>query len=210
MDTSYFGSFGVMVFRDYYRKGNILWKYVVHENLEHYVSGISQLKETGWDILGIVCDGKRGLLSAFGTIPIQMCQYHQTAIITRYITKRPKLEAGKELKEIMKLLTITDKESFSGALEEWHQEWNDFLKEKTFNPETKKWHFTHRRLRSAYRSLITNLPYLFTWYDYIDLNMPNTTNSLEGMFSNLKTKIRLHAGLKKQRKIKLVNELLAK
>ena len=220
MDTSYFpartqlyaggGSFGVMVFRDYYRKENILWKYVNHERLEDYINGINELKVMGWDILGIVCDGKRGLFKAFGTIPIQMCQYHQAAIVTRYITKNPKLEAGKELKELMKLLTITDKESFTGALEEWHYKWNDFLKEKTFNPETNKYHFTHRRIRSAYRSLKTNLPYLYTWYDHIELNMPNTTNSIEGTFSNTKNKVRVHAGLKKHRKIKLINQLVAK
>ena len=208
MDTSYFGSLGVMVFRDAYRKSNILRKFVVHERLEHYVSGINQLKQEGWDILAIVCDGKRGLFKAFGKIPIQMCQFHQIAIVTRYITKNPRLEAGIELKELMKLLTVTDRESFAGALEEWHQKWNDFLKEKTYNPETKTFHFTHRRIRSAYRSLKTNLPYLFTWYDFIDLKIPNTTNSIEGMFSNLKTKVRVHAGLKKQRKKKLINELL--
>lgn len=210
MDTSYFGSFGVMVFRDYYRKENILWKYVIHERLEDYVNGINKLRTMGWEILGIVCDGKRGLFKAFGIIPIQMCQYHQIAIVTRYITRRPKLEAGKELKELMALLTITDKESFTGCLEDWHQKWKDFLKEKTFNPETKKSHFTHRRIRSAYRSLKTNLPYLFTWYDHEELNMPNTTNSLEGIFSNLKNKVRVHAGLKAHRKIKLINELIAK
>lgn len=210
MDTSYFGSFGVMVFRDSYRKENVLRKFVVHERLEDYISGINQLKRDGWDILGIVCDGKRGLFKAFGKIPIQMCQFHQTAIVTRYITKNPKLEAGKGLKELMKLLKNTDKESFIGVLEEWHQEWNDFLKEKTYNPETKTYHFTHRRIRSAYRSLKTNLPYLFTWYDHIDLNIPNTTNSLEGIFSNLKTKVRVHAGLKKHRKMNIIDELLAK
>lgn len=210
MDTSYFGSFGVMVFRDYYRKQNVIWKYVAHEKLEDYAGGINELKVLGWEILGVVCDGKRGLFQAFGTIPIQMCQYHQVVIVTRYITKRPKLEAGKDLKELMKLLTITDKESFTGALEEWHYKWNDFLKERTFNPETKKHHYTHRRIRSAYRSLKTNLPNLFTWYDHTELNIPNTTNSLEGTFSNLKNKVRVHAGLKTHRKIKLINELLSK
>ena len=210
MDTSYFGSLGVMVFRDSYRKENVLRKYVISERLEDYISGINQLQKDGWDILAIVCDGKRGLFSAFGKIPVQMCQFHQVAIITRYITKNPKLEAGKDLKKLMKLLTHTDKESFIGALEEWHLKWNNFLKEKTFNPETGTSQFTHRRLRSAYRSLKTNLPYLFTWYDHIDLKIPNTTNSIEGMFSNLKTKVRVHAGLKKHRKMNLIDELLAK
>ena len=210
MDTSYFGSFGVMVFRDSYKRENLLWNFVKHENLHFYISGIHKLKSMGWEILGIVCDGKRGLFKAFNTIPVQMCQYHQTSIVTRYITKRPKLEAGKQLKEVVQLLTVTDKESFTGALFDWHKKWNDFLLEKTINPETGKWHYTHKRIRSAYRSLKSNLPYLFTWYDNIDLKIPNTTNSLEGTFSNLKNKIRVHAGLKKYRKMKLINELLKK
>lgn len=127
MDTSYFGSFGVMVFRDYYKRKNILWGFVVHEKLGFYVDGINKLKSMGWEILGIVCDGKRGLFSAFGPIPVQMCQYHQTAIVTRYITKNPKLEAGKQLRAIIQLLTVTDKESFTGALYGWHKKWKGFL-----------------------------------------------------------------------------------
>ena len=210
MDTSYFGSFGVMVFRDSYKRENILWNFVKHENLHFYISGINTLKSMGWEILGIVCDGKRGLFKAFNTIPVQMCHYHQTSIVTRYITKRPKLEAGKQLKEVVQLLTVTDKESFTGALFDWNKKWNDFLLEKTINPETGKWHYTHKRIRSAYRSLKSNLPYLFTWYDNMDLKIPNTTNSLEGTFSNLKNKIRVHAGLKKHRKMKLINEILKK
>jgi hypothetical protein len=38
-----------------------------------------------------------------------MCQFHQGQIIRRYITKNPILEPNKELKEIMKWLTQTDK-----------------------------------------------------------------------------------------------------
>lgn len=157
-----------------------------------------------------MCDGKRGLFNAFGPIPVQMCQYHQTAIVTRYITKNPKLEAGKQLRAIIQLLTVTDKESFTGALYGWHKKWKGFLSEQTINPETGKKHYAHKRIRSAYRSLKTNLPYLFTWYDHMVLDIPNTTNSLEGTFSNLKNKTRVHAGLKKQRKMKLINEILKK
>lgn len=47
MDTSYFGSFGVMVFRDYYKRKNILWGFVVHEKLGFYVDGINKLKSMG-------------------------------------------------------------------------------------------------------------------------------------------------------------------
>ena len=211
MDTCYFGrNFGVMVFRDHYQKVNIYWKFVKHETISDYVSGINYIREKGWKILGIVCDGKRGMFSSFGDIAVQMCQYHQVAIVTRYITKKPRLEAGIELKELTLFLTKTDKESFTGGLDQWHTKWKNFLSEKTINPETGRWHYTHKRIRSAYRSLKYNLPYLFTWYDNMELKIPNTNNSLEGIFSNLKTKLRVHSGLKQKRKIKLINEILTK
>lgn len=209
MDTTYFGrKFGVMVFRDHYKKKNIYWKFVKHETIKEYVTGINYIKEKGWGILGIVCDGKRGMFTAFGDVPVQMCQFHQAAIVTRYITKNPRLEAGKELKQLTLLLSKTDKESFVGGLNEWYKKWKNFLTEKTINTDTGKWHYTHRRIRSAYRSLKTNLPYLFTWYDHPELNMPNTCNSLEGIFTNLKTKLRVHAGLKESRKKKFIDEIL--
>ena len=49
----------------------------------------------------------------------------------------------------------------------------DKVKAMAFRPKTAvmrhfrtgKTYFTHKRLRSAYRSLNTNMKYLFTWYD---------------------------------------------
>jgi hypothetical protein len=48
-----------------------------------------------------------------------MCNFHQIAIIRRYITKNPILEANIKLKELSNLLTKTDKESFVYWLEEY-------------------------------------------------------------------------------------------
>ena len=115
-----------------------------------------------------------------------MCQFHQAAIIRRYITKKPRLQASIELNQIVRLMTKTDKESFEGALYEWFSKWSNFLNERTINKETGKSHYTHKRLRSAYRSINTNLKWLFTWYDYFELGIPNTTNAIDGHFADLK------------------------
>ena len=77
-------------------------------------------------------------------------------------------------------------------LDLWHEKWKDFLNERTINPQTNKTYYTHKRLRSAYRSLKTNLPQLFTWYDYIELNIPNTTNAIDKQFAEQKNKPRNH------------------
>lgn len=210
MDTTYFGrKFGVMVFRDHEQRENLYWQYVKNETLEAYQRGVKILQQQGYKITAIVCDGKRGLLQSFGDIPVQMCQFHQIAIVTRYITKRTKIKAHQELLQVIYLLVRTDKESFIGALNDWHKQWKEYMNEKIYDEEKNKHRYKHRRLRSAYRSITTNLPYLFTWYDYLHLKIPNTTNSLEGIFTDLKTKVRVHAGLKVNRKQKLINALLS-
>jgi len=80
-----------------------------------------------------------------------LCQFHQIAAINRHLTRRPKLEAGKELRIIALSLTRTNLDKFLIDLEEWYGEWEYFLKQKTNNPETGHWFYTHRRIRSAYR-----------------------------------------------------------
>ncbi len=76
MDTSYIRrGFGVMLFRDYITKRNIYWKYVSYETNSEYISGIKHLQDQGWKILGIVCDGKRGILNSFGSIRVQLVSF---------------------------------------------------------------------------------------------------------------------------------------
>ena len=58
-------------------------------------------------------------------------------------------------------------------------------------------------------SLKNNLPYLFTYQDYPALQIPNTTNSLEGSFAQLKELVVIHRGLNKSLKRKMINEILA-
>ena len=109
MDVTYFGrQFGTMVFKDAHTGYSLYWKHIKHEAIKDYVDVIIYLKKHGWLIRGIVCDGKNGLFYAFEE-PIQMCQFHQVAIVSSYITSKPKLEASKELKEILHLLSRTDK-----------------------------------------------------------------------------------------------------
>jgi len=209
MDTTYWGrNFGVMLFKDAYTKENLLKYYVKSETNALYIQGINELKSKGFEVAAIVCDGRRGLLQSFGKIPVQMCQFHQVAIIRRYLTKNPKLPASIEFKEFVTMMKNTDKESFEGGLELWFGKWKSFLNERTTNPETGKSHYTHKRLRSAYRSLKTDTKWLFTWYDYYELKIPNTTNAIDGHFSDLKNKLRNHNGLSMNRKMKFIDEFL--
>jgi len=117
------------------------------------------------------------------------------------------MQASKELWEHTLMLTVTDKESFEGGLNEWYLKWKAFLNEQKTDEAGKK-RYVHKKLRSAYRSLKTNLPWLFTWYDHASLKIPNTTNAIDGQFADLKNKLRNHNGLSIVRKMNFINEFL--
>lgn len=115
------------------------------------------------------------------------------------------MQASRELLELTLILSSTDKESFIGGLNDWYIKWESFLNERAIDEKGKK-RYIHKKLRSTYRSLKTNLPWLFTWYDNPSLNMPNTTNAIDGHFADLKNKLRNHNGLSIDRKKKFMDE----
>jgi uncharacterized protein (DUF433 family) len=206
MDSTYFGkSFGVMVFKDSITGVILLKKYVKQETNLLYLEGMQEIARRGIKVQSIICDGRRGLFSLFTNVPMQYCEFHQVKTIRTYLTKKPEMQASKELWELALLLRKADKESFVGSLDEWHTKWEWFLSERKIDEAGKK-RYVHKKLRSAYRSLKTNLPRLFTWYDNIGLNIPNTTNAIDGHFSDLKNKLSNHNGLSIDRKKKLIDE----
>lgn len=196
MDTTYWGrKFGVVTFKDNKAKV-VLWrKFVKYETLADYKEGIDWLLSTGFTVQGIVCDGLRGMFQLFGNHRVQMCQYHQVSIVRRYLTQNPELDASVELWKITKHLTKSNKEDFIDKFQQWEQKWADFLKERNTDKRTGKTYYIHKKLRSAYLSLKRNMPYLWTFYDYPQAELPNTNNSLEATFADLKTKLRNHNGL---------------
>ena len=179
--------------------------------MAHYQYGRQILEERGWKFLAVVVDGRRGFINVFKDIPVQMCIFHQEKQVTKYLTRRPKTDAGKELRTLTLTLAETNETAFTAALTAWHATWGDFMEEKTtlsFSTGKTKWYYTHKKVRSAYRSLVHNLPYLFTHQRHPDLNIPNTTNSLDGSFSALKKKLAVHHGLRRDRRYKVISELL--
>lgn len=209
--TFYRRIFGIMTVRVPKLKKNIYWREIGNEKIEDYLKTRIDIEKQGWTIKAVVLDGRPGARKVFEDIPIQMCQFHQKQIINRKLTMRPKLPASIELRELTNTLTLTDEKTFSQKLDRWYECWSAFLKEKTFNPiNPRKWEYTHKRVRSAYYSLKTNLPYLFTCQKYPELRIPNTTNSLDGYFAHLKELTKLHRGLNKETKRKMIDEILSK
>lgn len=211
MDTTYWGrNFGLMVIRDTLR-GNVLWhKYVRHETVAQYIEGVEWLKCNGFRIYGAVIDGIRGLPQALKPIPVQMCQFHQMLAVRRYLTQEPDLEASRDLLALVNMLTKTDKESFMGAFGEWFEKYGAVINERVHDKRIKRKTspYMRPRLRSAYLSIKRNMPLLWTFYDYPQTGLPNTNNALEGLFSDLKTKVRVHRGISREHRKKLLDEYI--
>lgn len=209
--TFYKRVFGLMVVRVSKLKKNIYWREIATETIADYLRTRIDIEQLGWTIKAVVLDGRPGAKRVFADLPVQMCQFHQKQIINRRLTTRPKLQASIELRMLTNTLTKTNEKEFSQKLDKWYEHWSTFLRERTPNPNpNKKWEYTHKRVRSAYYSLKNNLPYLFTYQKYPKINIPNTTNSLDGYFAHLKELTKLHRGLNKETKRKMIDEILAK
>ena len=214
-DATFYGKrkdkLGTLVFKDSLTKEVLVWKHIQSETIKDYKYLLVELIDLGYTINSITIDGKRGLYKAFKDYPVQMCHFHQKRIIQRYITKHPKLQASKDLQKIMYKLTSTSEVIYTKKLDTWYETYKEFLAEKTLNESTGKESFTHAKLVSAYRSLRTNLPYLFTYKKYKHLGIHNTTNSLDGgVFSPMKMLIKIHRGLSKPLKLKIVDDYLVR
>lgn len=210
-DATFFTrSDGILIFREPNLKTNLIWKQIHSESPSQYAQLREELELAGFSIKGVVLDGKRGVREVFSDVPVQMCQFHQVAAINRYLTRHPLLPAGQELRRISLSLKNSNQPEFKYLLEEWHHKWHGFLKEKTIHPLTGQWSYTHKRIRSAHRSLKNNLPFLFTYQKYQELKLPNTTNTLDGSNTTLKNLIRNHRGLSRDKRYKIICQILGK
>jgi hypothetical protein len=208
-DTTFWGRrYGVCVFRSWTLKRNLWWSEVPSEVMANYYYGRKILEDKGWIFTAAVIDGRRGLATVFKDIPVQICHFHQLQTVTKYLTRRPKTEAGIELRYLALTLTKTDEVTFIKALSAYEQKWSHFLNEKTIVIGLKRPQYTHKNVRAALRSLKTNLPYLFTYQRYHELDIPNTTNTIDGYFASVKKKVAAHHGLRKDRRFKLICQLL--
>lgn len=207
MDTTYFGrSFGIMVLYDTISRKALSVTEVKNETNALYCRAVDELREKGILIQIIICDGKAGLLQSFDGLPVQLCQFHQVKTVNRYLTNRPKTAAGKALREIALTLKDSNRRQFEHRLSGWFGTYCDYLNERTVNAETGKSFYTHKRLRSAYFSLKRNMDWLFAFERYPELNIPKTTNLLEGCFGDVKRLLRCHSGMKKENKLRFIQD----
>lgn len=209
IDATFFGrEYGALVARDPNEHENLHVHEMRHETKLEYQLVRSDLEGKGYTLLAVVLDGRRGIPRVFDGIPVQICQYHQWQIMKKYLTTRPKLESHKALLLIARLIAKSTEAEMKSMLETFAATYQKDLEEKRICPCCGKPKYVHRKLRSAYRSLTTNLLFLYTYQKYPDLKIPNTTNSLDGLWSALKMHVNAHRGLRLDRRFKVIRAYL--
>ena len=208
-DASYFGrQYGILVARDPNKKENLHVHEIVSETKQEYQTARIDLERRGYVLHAVVLDGKRGIPSVFKDIPVQICQFHQWQIVKRKLTTKPKLPSHQALLSIARQISQVTEPQMKKFLETFEKLFHADLNEKTYVIGLNRPRFTHAKLRSAYRSLVTNLPHLYVYQKYPELKIPNTTNSLDGSFNALKSHVNIHRGLRKDRRFKSIRYYL--
>ncbi len=212
MDVAYFGrSWGLLMVLNVHNSKVLYCEPTSgYETVWDYEKAILELAEYGVHPKAAVVDGKKGvinMLEDYGIL-VQMCQFHQKRIVRTCITNNPIYDENKDLKDITDSLTHVKRNTFETMIYVWRTNNFNWLKERTYY-DNGKWEYTHKLTRRAIRSLFHNLPYLFTFEDYPELNIPNTNNKLEGIHSELKRRLANRRGLKKQQKIQFARIFLS-
>lgn len=207
-DGTYFGrGYGLMIYRA--NGQNIYWQEIESEKIAVIKQHITDIYALGWRFSSFTIDGRSGVKKLLQTLypdaPIQMCIFHQKAIVRRKTTNTPKTDCGKEIKLLMQKILLLEEAEFTRNLNAIKEKYHDFLKERSSKKQ-----FMHRTLRSALLSITKNLPFLFAYKKYPDLKIPHTTNSCDGSFAHWKQKVKIHRGLKKHRRTKMIQFLLQK
>ena len=165
---------------------------------------------------GIISDWKNSIVASirayFPDADYQRCLSHFKRQSSRLLPLRSPYAATQELRRIaLEIMYIYDPSDFYDwivRLNDWTEKYRSFLKEKTIGVGTrKKWWYTHGNLRSAIRLLTQNHEYTFAYLE--NPLLPKTNNSLEGINSQIKTKLGIHRGMKFSQQVSFIFWLLA-
>jgi hypothetical protein len=197
---------GLIIFLDSITSKVLWYKFISLETKEEYIEGLNYLKDKNFEIQSVTVDGKKGIIQVFRDYPCQTCQFHLQAGILRKTTLNPQSILGQKLKYIATHF-INERwtnDQFQQVYNRLTIEYKEFLNEKNDNNQ-----YLHRNLRSAMFGIKLALPYLFTNQKHQELKIPNTTNHIDGGLNpKLKELVRIHRGMKIQRRNKLIQTLL--
>jgi len=192
----------------------IAWLWVERENSTNWMKLLRLLPAPDY----IVCDGQKGMLKALAicwpVTTVQRCRFHVWLNTKAKLTLRPNSIAAQELLRLsQKLLHVRTRKQarrWKQALKDWYRKHAGYVTERTVKddpkPRERSWRYTHARLRSAYYQLNKQAEDLLRSSYRPHPKLPHTTNHLEGgVNSQIRTKLKLHRGMKNEHQMVLVD-----
>lgn len=210
MDATYFAQFCLVAYQDDFDGYTQLIRFTDGEHFEEIKEDLSNLLLLGVKLESITTDGDKSILKAIRktdkNILVQRCLVHIQRMCLIWLTKFPKHQSGQELRKhillLLKIKTHNDKIWWINTLNLWYEKYKEYINEKTINPETGRYWYTHKMLRRSYFTIKRALPNMFHYLD--NPKIPNTTNGIEGYFSHLKNHLDLHRGLTLKNRINFI------
>lgn len=210
IDGTYFAQFCVVLYQDFGQGYTQLIRFSDGEHYEQIKEDLDNLIRLGVQIESVTTDGHKGALKAIrSSLPhalVQRCLVHIQRMCLLWLTRYPRHIAGVELRrlvlDIMKIRTHNDRLWWTAELEAWHKRHAAYLKERTINPDSGRYWYTHKLLRRSYYTIKRALPNMFHYLN--NPAIPRTTNSIEGFFSHLKNHLDLHRGLSVRNRIDFI------
>jgi transposase-like protein len=187
-----------------------LFRFSDAERYEEIKEDLANLLSLGLEIASITCDGHKATLKAIKkvmpTVIVQRCLVHLQRMALLWVTAHPTYDAGKELRGLILMInrikTHNDKRYFEQCLLAWELKFHDFLKERSYKPETGRYWYKHKMIRRSYFTIKRALPNMFCYL--IDSNIPKTTNGIESYFGHLKNHLDLHRGLTEEHRMNFI------
>ena len=210
VDATYFRKFCVVCYQDDLISYTQLFRFSDAERYEEIKEDLVNLLNLGLQIASITCDGHKATLKAIKkTMPdvvVQRCLVHIQRMCLLWLTANPTYDAGKHLKSLVLMIhrieTDNDKLYWIQSLLAWEIEFKDFLKEKSYKPQTGRYWYKHKLIRRSFLTIKRALPNMFNYLE--DSNIPKTTNGIESYFGHLKNHLDLHRGLTKNNRINFI------
>lgn len=205
IDGTYFSNdICLIVYRDDQIKFTQLYRITDGEHYSEIKEDLANLLLLGVQIESITCDGHRSLVSATENIcpeaMLQRCVVHIQRECRIWLTANPKSGAGLDLLQIVqglhRIKNHQQSQQWIMDFLNWHKAYRSFINEKSYNPITNRYWYTHKFVRRSFTHIKRALPYMFT-YLFND-RVPKSTNGLESFFGHLKSHLLLHRGLTKE------------
>lgn len=205
IDGTYFSNnLCLVLYRDNTIKFTQLYRLTDGEWYEEMKEDLENLLKLGIQIESITCDGHKALLKAIRKVckqvVVQRCIVHVQRMCRIWLTMNPKSIPGIELRMIVNQLhKIKNREQWGYwvvSIINWYEIHKDFLDEKSYNPETGRYWYTHKMVRRSFTVIKKALPDMFHYLE--NDRIPKSTNGLESFFGHLKSHVTLHRGLSKE------------